>query len=63
MTGQLLEKGLEGLMSLGGFGVKSREEVEVVLKDMGVEMSGAPIEKDKKKKGRDKDAGPEGDSE
>jgi hypothetical protein len=26
-------------------------------------MSGAPIEKDKKKKGRDKDAGPEGDSE
>ena len=42
MTGQLLEKGLDGLMSLGGFGVKSREEVEVVLKDLGVELSGAP---------------------
>jgi DNA-directed RNA polymerase subunit alpha len=63
MTGQLLEKGLDGLMSLGGFGVKSREEVEVVLKDMGVELSGAPVEKDKKKKGRAKNAGPEGDSE
>ena len=63
MTGQLLEKGLEGLMSLGGFGVKSREEVEVVLKEMGVDTSGAPIEKDKKKKGRAKGADPEGDSE
>jgi len=63
MTGQLLEKGLDGLMSLGGFGVKSREEVEVVLSDLGVELSGAPVEKDKKKKGRDKSASPEGDSE
>jgi DNA-directed RNA polymerase subunit alpha len=63
MTGQLLEKGLDGLMSLGGFGVKSREEVEVVLKNLGVELSGAPVEKDKKKKGRAKSADPEGDSE
>ena len=63
MTGQLLEKGLDGLMSLGGFGVKSREEVEVVLKDLGVESSGASVEKDKKKKGRVKSADTEGDSE
>jgi hypothetical protein len=62
MTGQLLEKGLDGLMALGGFGVKSREEVEVVLKDLGVESSGAPVEKDKKKK-RAKSADTEGDSE
>lgn len=63
MTGQLLEKGLEGLMSLGGFGVKSREEVEAVLKEFGVEVSGAPAEKEKKKKGRSKNASPEGDNE
>jgi DNA-directed RNA polymerase subunit alpha len=63
MTGQLLEKGVEGLMSLGGFGVKSREEVEAVLKEYGVEVTGAPAEKEKKaKKGRAK-AGPEGDNE
>jgi len=59
MTGQLLEKGLDGLMSLGGFGVKSKEEVEVALKELGVELSGAPDEKDKKKKGRVKATGPE----
>ena len=63
MTGQLLEKGLEGLMSFGGFGVKSREEVEAVLKEFGVEVTGAPVEKEKKKKGRGKSDGPEGDNE
>jgi len=63
MTGQLLEKGLEGLMSFGGFGVKSREEVEAVLKEFGVEVTGAPVEKEKKKKGRSKSNGPEGDNE
>jgi DNA-directed RNA polymerase subunit alpha len=62
-TGQLLEKGLDGLMSLGGFGVKSREEVEVSLKELGVELTGAPLEKDKKKKGRVKSADTEGDNE
>ena len=60
-TGQLLEKGLDGLMSLGGFGVKSREEVEVALKELGVELRD-PRDKDKKKKGHVK-TGPEGDSE
>ena len=62
-TGQLLEKGVEGLMSFGGFGVKSREEVEAVLKEFGVEVTGAPVEKEKKKKGRGKSNGPEGDNE
>jgi DNA-directed RNA polymerase subunit alpha len=62
-TGQLLEKGLEGLMSLGGFGVKSKEEVEVALAELGVGLTGQPIEKDKKKKGQAKEAGSEGDSE
>jgi len=61
MTGQLLEKGLDGLMSLGGFGVKSREEVEVALKELGVELTGIPMEKDKKKKGRVNDTGSEGE--
>jgi DNA-directed RNA polymerase subunit alpha len=62
-TGQLLEKGLEGLMSLGGFGVKSKEEVEVALAELGVGSSQMPADKDKKKKGHAKDEGPEGDSE
>ena len=62
-TGQLLEKGLEGLMSLGGFGVKSKEEVEVALAELGVGSSQAAADKDKKKKGRGKDEGPEGDIE
>ena len=62
-TGQLLEKGLEGLMSLGGFGVKSKEEVEVALAELGVGSSQTPPEKDIKKKGRGKDDGPEGDIE
>lgn len=63
IVGQLLEKGLEGLMALGGFGVKSREEVELSLKEYGIELAGVPAEKDKKKKGRVKDSSPEGDSE
>lgn len=61
-TGQLLEKGLEGLMSLGGFGVKSKEEVEAALAELGVGSSEEPDEKDKKKKGHAKEAGSEGDS-
>ncbi|MBN1375520.1 MAG: DNA-directed RNA polymerase subunit alpha [Dehalococcoidia bacterium] len=62
-TGQLLEKGIDGLMSLGGFGVKSKEEVDVALTELGVELSDALVDKDKKKKGRAKEASPEGDSE
>ena len=60
-TGQLLEKGLEGLMALGGFGVKSREEVEAAVAQFGVSLTPAPVEKDKKEKGHDKEESPEGD--
>ena len=62
ITGQLLEKGLEGLMSLGGFGVKSKEEVEAALKKMGVESAEPQVEKDKKKKVRAAGTTSEGDS-
>jgi len=48
-VGQLLEKGLEGLMSLGGFGVKSREEVESAVKELGVELPEQQSDMDKKK--------------
>lgn len=37
--GQLLEKNSEELLSLPGFGAKSREEVEKVLKELGVYLS------------------------
>ena len=60
-TGQLLEKGLEGLMALGGFGVKSREEVETAVAQFGFSFTPAPVEKNKKKMGRDKKESPEGD--
>jgi hypothetical protein len=33
------------------------------LKEFGVEVTGAPIEKEKKKKGRSKSNSPEGDNE
>jgi len=36
--GQLLEKSTEELLSLPGFGAKSREEVEKVLKELGVSV-------------------------
>lgn len=62
-TGQLLERGLEGLMSLGGFGVKSKEEVEVALAALGVGPIQVPADKEKKKKGRTRDESPEGDNE
>lgn len=37
--GQLLERGNEGLLSLPGFGTKSREEVERALKDLGISLA------------------------
>ena len=52
---------VEGLMALGGFGVKSREEVETAVAQFGLSFTPAPVEKDKKKKGRDKQGSPEGD--
>jgi DNA-directed RNA polymerase subunit alpha len=46
--GQLLEKHSEGLASLAGFGAKSQEEVEVVLKDLNLPFIPEPKKQTKK---------------
>jgi DNA-directed RNA polymerase subunit alpha len=46
--GQILERGLDGLCALAGFGAKSREEVEAALKRL--ELPFIPEAKDKKEK-------------
>ena len=46
--GQILEKGLDGLCALAGFGAKSREEVEAALKRLDLPF--VPEAKDKKDK-------------
>ena len=46
--GQILEKGLDGLCALAGFGAKSREEVETALKLLDLPF--IPEAKDKKEK-------------
>jgi DNA-directed RNA polymerase subunit alpha len=46
--GQILEKGLDGLCGLAGFGAKSREEVEAALKRLDLPF--IPETKDKKEK-------------
>jgi len=46
--GQILEKGLDGLCALAGFGAKSREEVETALKSLDLPF--LPEVKEKKEK-------------
>ena len=46
--GQILEKGVDGLCALAGFGAKSREEVETVLQDLDLPF--VPEVKAKKEK-------------
>jgi DNA-directed RNA polymerase subunit alpha len=46
--GQILEKGLDGLCALAGFGAKSREEVEAALKQLDLPF--IPVAKEKKEK-------------
>jgi len=46
--GQILEKGLDGLCALAGFGAKSKEEVEAALKRLDLPF--LPEAKDKKEK-------------
>jgi len=46
--GQILEKGLDGLCGLAGFGAKSRDEVEVALKQLDLPF--IPVAKEKKEK-------------
>lgn len=47
--GQILEKGIEGLCALAGFGAKSREEVEAALKRLDLPFILEVKEKKKKK--------------
>lgn len=65
--GQILEKGLDGLCALAGFGAKSREEVETALKSLDLPFVPEAKEKKEKKKssksaGSEKEEQPE-DSE
>ena len=48
--GQILEKGLEGLCALAGFGAKSKEEVETALKNLDLPFIPEAKEKKEKKK-------------
>lgn len=48
--GQILEKGIEGLCALAGFGAKSRDEVEMAL--TGLDLPFIPGVKEKKQKGQ-----------
>ena len=60
-VGQLLEKGIDGLMLLGGFGAKSREEVEAALKQLNVDLPNIQAAGEKKKKSKVKASAPEGE--
>jgi DNA-directed RNA polymerase subunit alpha len=59
--GQILEKGIEGLCALAGFGAKSREEVEVALKRLDLPF--IPEMKEKKKKQSASAAASEGEDD
>ena len=48
--GQILEKGLDGLCALAGFGAKSKEEVETALKQLNLPFVSEAKEKREKKK-------------
>ena len=59
--GQILEKGLDGLCALAGFGAKSREEVETALKNLDLPF--LPEAKEKKEKKASKSGAVEQDEE
>lgn len=48
--GQILERGMDGLCALAGFGVKSREEVEAALQRLGLPVVPKPKEKKERKR-------------
>jgi DNA-directed RNA polymerase subunit alpha len=58
--GQILERGIDGLTALAGFGAKAKEEVETALK--ALDLPAMPDVKDKKKK-KDKEANSSGPNE
>lgn len=49
-VGQVLEKGVDKLTSLPGFGVKSREEVQAALEKLGIPLVAEPKEKKRRRK-------------
>ncbi len=49
-VGQVLEKGVDKLTSLPGFGVKSREEVRTALEKLGIPLITEPKEKKRRQK-------------
>lgn len=55
--GQILEKGIDGLTALAGFGAKAREEVEAAI--TALDLPGAPDVKEKKEKKKGKEKGAE----
>jgi DNA-directed RNA polymerase subunit alpha len=60
--GQILERGLDGLCGLAGFGAKSREEVEVALKRLDLPFIPEAKEKKEKKKASKASASKKGES-
>jgi len=52
--GQILERGIDGLIALAGFGAKAKEEVETALK--ALDLPAMPDVKDKKKKDKESDS-------
>ena len=56
--GQILEKGIDGMASLAGFGAKSREEVEAALKSLDL-----PVLDEEKKPKKRKNKTKESDTE
>jgi DNA-directed RNA polymerase subunit alpha len=60
--GQILERGLDGLCGLAGFGAKSKEEVEVALKRLDLPFLPEAKEKKEKKRASKASASEKGES-
>jgi DNA-directed RNA polymerase subunit alpha len=60
--GQILERGLDGLVGLAGFGAKSKEEVETALKRLDLPFLPEAKEKKEKKRASKASASKEGES-
>lgn len=61
--GQILEKSLDGLSTLAGFGAKSKEEVETALKTLDLPVLAEPKPKKERKKRQTASKKSKGDSE
>jgi DNA-directed RNA polymerase subunit alpha len=54
--GQILERGIDGLTALAGFGAKAKEEVETALRSLDLPTMTEVKDKNKKKKKKDKES-------